>query len=161
MKTKSILCAIAITSLGFSSLSHAQPSRDGPRQDSREARQDIRDARGDLRRAPNQRAANDARRDVQEGRRDLREARDDRRDDRRDARDDRRDARRYYNARTPEFRRGGRLPQEMRDRQYVVNDWRGHHLAAPPRGQQWVQVGPDYVLAAIVTGIIATVVLSQ
>jgi Ni/Co efflux regulator RcnB len=42
-----------------------------------------------------------------------------------------------------------------------VNDWRGHHLSAPPRGHPWVQVGPDYVLAAIATGVIANLVLNQ
>ena len=53
------------------------------------------------------------------------------------------------------WHRGGRLPASYRDRQYVVNDWHGHHLHAPPHGYQWVQVGNDYVLAAIATGIIA------
>ncbi|HEY8358233.1 MAG TPA: RcnB family protein, partial [Ramlibacter sp.] len=129
MKTRTILCSIAIASLGFGSLAQAQPARQEARQDAREARQDINEAQRDLRRAPNQRAANEARRDLREARGDLREAR-----------QDRREARQYYNARSPEFRRGGRLPQEMRDRQYVVNDWRGHRLAAPPRGHHWVQV---------------------
>lgn len=59
------------------------------------------------------------------------------------------------------FYRGSRLPQEYRNRQYVVNDWRGHHLNAPPRGYQWVQTGSDYVLVAIATGIIAQILLSQ
>ena len=59
------------------------------------------------------------------------------------------------------FYRGGRLPQEYRSRQYVVDDWRGHHLNAPPRGYQWVQTGGDYVLVAIATGIIAQILLSQ
>jgi len=56
---------------------------------------------------------------------------------------------------------GGRLPQEWRSRQYVVDDWRGHHLSAPPRGYQWVQTGSDYVLVAIATGIIASILLNQ
>jgi Ni/Co efflux regulator RcnB len=43
----------------------------------------------------------------------------------------------------------------------VVNDWRGHHLSAPPRGYQWVQTGSDYVLVAITTGIIASLLLSN
>jgi len=43
----------------------------------------------------------------------------------------------------------------------VVNDWRGHHLSPPPRGYQWVQVGNDYVLAAIATGIIAQLLLNN
>jgi Ni/Co efflux regulator RcnB len=57
--------------------------------------------------------------------------------------------------------RGGRLPSEYRGRQYVVDDWRGHHLSAPPRGYHWVQAGGDYVLAAIATGVIASILLNQ
>ena len=67
----------------------------------------------------------------------------------------------YYGARGPQFVRGHRLPSELRVRQYVVNDYRGHHLPAPSYGHQWVQVGGDYVLAAIATGIIASVILSR
>jgi len=59
------------------------------------------------------------------------------------------------------FRRGDRLPQQYRSRQYVVDDWRGHRLSAPPRGYRWVQVGGDYVLAAIATGVIASLILNQ
>ena len=59
------------------------------------------------------------------------------------------------------FRRGGRLPTEYRNRQYVVDDWRNHRLSAPPRGYHWVQTGPDYVLAAIATGVIAQVLLGN
>jgi Ni/Co efflux regulator RcnB len=58
------------------------------------------------------------------------------------------------------FYRGGRLPTEYRDNRYVVSDWRGHHLSAPPRGYQWVQTGDDFVLAAIATGVIASVLLN-
>jgi len=53
-----------------------------------------------------------------------------------------------------DFRKGGRLPAEYRHRQYVVNDWRGHRLSAPPRGYHWVQTGGDYVLVSIGSGII-------
>lgn len=59
------------------------------------------------------------------------------------------------------FRRGGRLPPEFRNRQYVVDNWRDHHLSAPPRGYHWVQTGGDYVLIAITTGIIAQVLLGN
>ena len=52
------------------------------------------------------------------------------------------------------FYRGDRLPMEYRGRHYVVNDWRGHHLSAPPRGYRWVQAGGDYVLVAIGSGVI-------
>ncbi len=150
MNTRAIVCSIAIASMGASSLAVAQPSRQEARQDAREARQDIREAQRDLRRADNPREAREARQDLRQGQRDLREAR-----------EDRREARRYYNARSNEFRRGGRLPPELRDRHFVVNDWRRHRLSAPPRGYHWVQVGPDYVLAAVATGIIANLILSQ
>ncbi|AMP04581.1 RcnB family protein [Collimonas pratensis] len=59
------------------------------------------------------------------------------------------------------FYRGQRLPPEYRNRQYVVDDWRGHHLSAPPRGYHWVQTGGDYVLVAISTGIILQMLLGN
>lgn len=94
---------------------------------------------------------------------------DDRRDphDRRDGRDrqDFRDGRQFdrhgFASPRAEWRRGGRVPNEYRGRHYVVNDWRGHHLHAPPRGYQWVGVGGDYVLAAIATGLIAQIIAGQ
>ena len=70
-------------------------------------------------------------------------------------------AQRNYGARGLHYHRGGYISREYRSRQYVVNNWRAHRLSAPPRGQQWVQVGSDYVLIAIATGIIAQLVLSQ
>jgi Ni/Co efflux regulator RcnB len=63
--------------------------------------------------------------------------------------------------RNHEFYRGDRLPAEYRHRQYVVNDWRGHNLSAPPRGYQWVQSGGDYILIAVATGIIAQLLLGN
>lgn len=60
-----------------------------------------------------------------------------------------------------DFRRGQRLPMEYRHRQYVVDDWRGHHLSAPPRGYHWVQTGGDYVLVAIATGVILQLLLNN
>ena len=82
------------------------------------------------------------------------------RNDRRDNRDEPQ-ARYYYNARGPEFTRGHAIPRDLRSRQYVVVDYRQHRLSPPPRGQQWVQVGADYVLVAIATGIIANIILSR
>ncbi|WP_309679385.1 RcnB family protein [Polaromonas sp.] len=80
------------------------------------------------------------------------------RDDRRGERDDRRDEDRGPQSRgagpNHSFRRGSRLPPEYRDRYYVVEDWRGHRLSAPPRGYHWVQTGGDYVLVSIPTGLI-------
>lgn len=60
-----------------------------------------------------------------------------------------------------DWRRGDRLPDDYRDRQYVVEDYRGYGLHQPPRGYHWVGVNGDYVLAAIATGVIAQIVLSN
>lgn len=89
---------------------------------------------------------------------------DDRREDRReDRRDDRRFERHDGPGAGPDhaFYRGGRLPPEYRNRQYVVDDWRGHRLSAPPRGYHWVQTGGDYVLVAIATGVITLILLNR
>jgi Ni/Co efflux regulator RcnB len=99
----------------------------------------------------------------------------DQRDDRRDDHDrgERRNDRNDYHANDDrgrgdrgagprhDLRKGGRLPAEYRSRQYVVDDWRGHRLSAPPRGYHWVQTGGDYVLVAVATGIIASLLLSN
>ncbi|QJD99105.1 RcnB family protein [Massilia forsythiae] len=99
----------------------------------------------------------------------------DRHDDRGDRRDDRRpdrgpdrghydgrDNRRWDGAGpSHDLRRGGRLPNQYRNRQYVVDDWRGHRLRQPPRGYHWVQTGGDYVLAAIATGVIADILINR
>ena len=59
-----------------------------------------------------------------------------------------------------EFYRGGYVPREYRMRAFEV-DYREHHLQRPPQGQRWVQVGADYVLIAIATGVIANIILSR
>ena len=63
--------------------------------------------------------------------------------------------------RNHDFYRGDRLSSEYRHQSYVVDDWRGHRLSAPPRGYHWVQTGPDYMLVAITSGIIAQILLSH
>ena len=60
--------------------------------------------------------------------------------------------RRYYIGKT--------LPREYRQRTYVVDDWRGHHLRQPPRGYHWVQSGSDYLLVAVATGLIASAIMN-
>jgi Ni/Co efflux regulator RcnB len=87
---------------------------------------------------------------------------DNRRGDRQfDQRDGRwNDRRPDYNARGPEFRHGGYISREYRDRAYEV-DYREHHLSRPPQGHRWVQVGADYVLIAIATGVIANIILNR
>lgn len=137
MKSTAMVFAIAAASLGFSALSFAEGNdRHGPREDQFRGHQRY------------------ERRD--EGRTGRW---DDRRFDRYDER--RNDRRAYYNARGPEFRRGGYVPREFHNHRYVVTDYRAYRLSPPPRGHEWVQVGPDFVLIAIATGLIAHIVLSQ
>lgn len=57
--------------------------------------------------------------------------------------------------------KGSRVPPQYRSHHYVVNDWRGHGLKRPPRGQQWVQYGSDYLLVAIATGVISQLILGH
>ncbi|AVT11893.1 RcnB family protein [Paracidovorax avenae] len=54
--------------------------------------------------------------------------------------------------------RGSRLPPMYRSHHYVVQDWRMHHLAPPPRGYHWVQNGPDYLLISVGSGVVAQIV---
>ncbi len=129
MKSKAIVCALAAASLGFGSLSFAQ-GYDGYQQPHGQAPRF------------EQRGPGGPHGGLQRG------------PDHRDARYDQ-----GYNARAPQFHRGGYIPHEYRGRQYVVNDWRARHLAAPRAGQQWVQAGSDYALIAIATGLIAQLVL--
>ena len=78
--------------------------------------------------------------------------------------DSRTDGRRYdeYGAGPDHnFHPGDRLPPQYRNYNYVVNDWRGHHLSPPTPGYQWVQTGADYVLIAIATGLIVQLLLSN
>ena len=102
-----------------------------------------------------------------EQREERREYRDNQRDARRDYRDDRRDDRRDYRhgnrgaGPRHDLYSGQRLPSNYQNRQYVVDNWRSHRLSAPPRGHHWVQVGNDYVLATIATGIIASIFLGN
>lgn len=57
--------------------------------------------------------------------------------------------------------KGTRMPKQYRMPQYVVNDWKRHGLKQPPRGQQWVQYGGDYLLVAIATGVITQLILGH
>lgn len=72
---------------------------------------------------------------------------------------DRRDHRAY--GPHPHFQRGQRLPAQWYGQQYRVNDWRAHRLAPPPQGQQWVQVGSEFALVALATGVITSLILAN
>lgn len=63
-----------------------------------------------------------------------------------------------------EYRRwvkGQRLDARYRGNGYYVSDWRRHGLRAPPRGYRWVRVDDQYILAAVATGLIASVILAS
>ncbi len=40
-------------------------------------------------------------------------------------------------------------------------DYRSHHLRQPPRGYEWREVNGNYVLAAVATGLIASLILNH
>ncbi|WP_394788966.1 RcnB family protein [Rhodoferax sp.] len=148
MKSAALVCAIAAASLGFSSLSFAQEyERRGSDARGQHSDQRMTEDHGNGR-AEHQPQRNAMRRDGHGA--------SPRGMDQRNAPNDR-----QFGAHGPQFYRGGHIPAEYRNREYVVDDWRAHRLSQPPRGHHWVQVGPDYVLVAIATGIIAQLVLSQ
>lgn len=61
-----------------------------------------------------------------------------------------------------QWRRGDRLPSDFRTRYVVENDWRGHHLRAPPRGYHWVRDDRgEYILVGIATGLILSAILNN
>jgi Ni/Co efflux regulator RcnB len=63
------------------------------------------------------------------------------------------------NSDRPHWSRGDRLPEQYRQDRYVVSDWRSHNLRTPPRGYRWVRNdNGQYLLAAIVSGVIADIV---
>jgi Ni/Co efflux regulator RcnB len=66
----------------------------------------------------------------------------------------------------PEYQ--GAPHQWRRGQRIGYNDWAGaqpvdyraHHLRHPPRGYEWRQSNGQYVLAAVATGVIASIILS-
>ena len=154
MNIKSRTVAIVAATLALSSVGSAfAQDRFQPRGPDRDGRFEQRDDRQDFRNDRHDRNDRDGR--------DGRDGRFGHRGDRQDFRDGRHVDRSGFPSPHAEWRRGGRVPTEYRGRNYVVNDWRGHHLNAPPRGYQWVGVGGDYVLAALATGLIAQIIAGQ
>ena len=158
MKSTAIVCAIAASALGFSSLSFAQGYGD-------------RDGRDDNRRGYSQRGE---RGDHWDGRHDRHERRDRNDGQRGDYRQHQYQPQHSYQQRSynyqhqwsghaHRYQRGEHLPYQFRQRQYYVNDWRSHRgLYAPPSGYHWVQAdGGDYLLVALATGLIANLLINQ
>ncbi|MDM0039229.1 RcnB family protein [Variovorax sp. J22G21] len=171
MNIKSRTVAIVAATLALSGVGSAfAQDRFQPRSPDRDGRFEQRGDRQDFRNDRNGRHDRDGRFDHRGDRQDFRNDRNGRHDrdgrfdhrgDRQDFRDGRHVDRSGFPSPHAEWRRGGRVPTEYRGRNYVVNDWRGHHLNAPPRGYQWVGVGGDYVLAALATGLIAQIIVGQ
>jgi Ni/Co efflux regulator RcnB len=59
-----------------------------------------------------------------------------------------------------EWKKGAKIRQEDWGRGEQV-DYRAHHLRAPPQGYEWRSVDGNYVLAAVATGVIASVIVAS
>jgi Ni/Co efflux regulator RcnB len=59
-----------------------------------------------------------------------------------------------------DWKKGGHMHKEDWERGERV-DYHQHHLRAPPRGYEWREVDGNYVLAAVATGVIASVIAAS
>ena len=59
-----------------------------------------------------------------------------------------------------EWKKGAKIQDEDWKRGEQV-DYREHHLRAPPHGYEWRMVDGNYVLAAVATGVIASVLVAS
>lgn len=60
-----------------------------------------------------------------------------------------------------DWHQGGKMPQDYRDDRYAVSDWRAHQLPEPAHGQRWMEINGDYVLVAVATGVIASIMIGH
>ncbi len=58
-----------------------------------------------------------------------------------------------------EWKKGAKMREEDWGRGAQV-DFKARHLRAPPEGYEWREVDGNYVLAAVATGVIASVVIA-
>ncbi|UAL09782.1 RcnB family protein [Caulobacter segnis] len=70
--------------------------------------------------------------------------------------EDRHDRREYRR-----WAKGQRLEQRYRDNRYYVSDYRRYGLRQPPRGYRWQKVDNQYLLTAVATGLIASVIIAN
>jgi Ni/Co efflux regulator RcnB len=59
-----------------------------------------------------------------------------------------------------DWKKGYHLRHEDWDRGAHI-DYREHRLKAPPRGYEWREVDGNFVLAAVATGVIASVIAAE
>ena len=148
-----IVTLIAIAAASFSSIAPAAYAQTREiRRDQREVNQSQRELQRDINRGAPRAQIRSSRRELRSDRRELRQ----------DRRQYNRSSRRAYNRynRNHRWRRGQRLNTRY-GRYYTVRDWRSHRLNRPPRGYRWVRQGDDYVLAALATGLIASVIAAS
>lgn len=60
-----------------------------------------------------------------------------------------------------DFHRGRPLPEKYRGKSYQVTDWHKRGLKAPPAGHRWQNVNGNYVLIAVATGVITSIITHQ
>ncbi|USQ95050.1 RcnB family protein [Caulobacter sp. RL271] len=70
--------------------------------------------------------------------------------------EDRHDRREYRR-----WAKGQRLDARYRDHRYYVSDYRRYGLRQPPRGYRWQKVDNQYLLTAVATGLIASVIIAN
>ena len=78
--------------------------------------------------------------------------------DRHDDHPDQRDNHHYVHH--DEWKKGARMNHDDWNRGERV-DYRQYHLHAPPSGYEWREVDGNYVMAAVATGVIASVVAAS
>jgi len=66
----------------------------------------------------------------------------------------------HHYVRHQEWKKGYHMRHEDWDRGEKV-DYRHYHLRQPPRGYEWREVDGNYVLAAVATGIVASVIAAS
>jgi Ni/Co efflux regulator RcnB len=74
--------------------------------------------------------------------------------------DDHHDHHDHPYVRHDEWRKGEHMRHEDWDRGERI-DYRHYHLRRPPHGYEWREVDGNYVLAAVATGVIASVVVAS
>ena len=59
------------------------------------------------------------------------------------------------------FERGGYVPHDFRGPDYRVDDWQRRGLPEPPHGHRWSYIDGNYVLVAVATGVITSIILNN
>jgi Ni/Co efflux regulator RcnB len=74
---------------------------------------------------------------------------------------DHHDAHNQQYVRHNEWKKGYHMRSEDWNRGERVDDYATYHLRTPPRGYEWREVDGNYVMAAVATGIVASVIAAS